>query len=118
MDPIQLEILNLLRTHAVGSANAMNADQIFNMLITLHIPVIHGRTQEHIRASVRSMIKDHGQLIGSKSGFGTNNGYYIINNRDEAIDTIMDLVGRSRSMLERVEALKHSWNIHNTTNQI
>lgn len=118
MDPVQLAILNLLQTKAVGSANAMNADLIFQTLKNQNVSVTQGRTQEHIRASVRSMIKDHGQLIGSNSGFGTNNGYYMISNKDEVINTIMDLERRSRSMLERVEALKRSWNVQNPTNRI
>ena len=113
MDPVQLETLKLLQTQAVGNANAINADQIFQMLRNQNISVTQGRTQENIRDSVRSMVKDHGQLIGS-----TNNGFYLISNRDEVIDTIMDLEGRSRSMLERVEALKRSCNVQNPTNRI
>jgi hypothetical protein len=64
------------------------------------------------------MIKNHGLLIGSNSGFGTNNGYSMISNKDELIDTIMDLVGRSRSMLEGVEALKQIWNTQNPHNKV
>ena len=116
MDQIQIAILNLLTAQPAGVA--MNVDAIFAALTAQHLPIIQGRTQEHVRASVRSMIKDHGQLIGSRSGFGGNNGYYLITSKDEAIETIMDLVDRSRSNLERVEALRIIWNNRNPGNTI
>jgi hypothetical protein len=118
MDQVQTAILSLLQQQAVGNANAMNVDQIYNALVAQNIPVIQGRTQEHVRTSVRSLVKAHGLLIGSKSGFGSNNGYYIINSKDEVIDTIMNLVGRSRSMLNRVDALKQTWNLNNPQNKL
>ena len=118
MNQVQLAILQLLQAQAVGSANAMTVDQIFQTLTNQNVPIILGRTQEHIRSSVRSMIKQHSQLIGSNSGFQGNNGYYIINSRDEVISTIMNLVGRSRSMLIRVEALRTLWNNQNPQNTI
>ena len=118
MDEVQLAILNLLQTQAIGSSNAMNADEIFNVLTSQNVSVMQGRTQEQIRAAVRSMIKDHAQLIGSNSGYGTNNGYFMINNKDEVFHTIMDPVLRSKGMLERVEALKTLWNNQNPTDKI
>jgi hypothetical protein len=118
MDPVQLAILDLLKKDAVGSANAMNVDKIFSILNSQNIPVIRGRTQEHVRASVRSLIKDHGQLIGSNSGFGKQNGYFMITNKSEVVETIEDLRERSQGMLERAEALKQLWNSQNPTNAI
>lgn len=118
MDQVQIAILNLLQTHAVGAAQAMNVDQIYNALISQSVPVMHGRTQEHVRTSVRKMIKEHNQLIGSKSGFGAGNGYYMINTKDEVVDTIMDLVKRSRSMLNRIESLRTEWNRQNPLNKL
>ena len=118
MNQVQQAILALLNVQAVGSANAMNSDSIFQALTAQNLPVFQGRTQEQVRAEIRSMINDHNQLIGSNSGFGPNNGYYIITNKDEVVDTIMDLVGRSRRMLERVEALRQTWNNQNPGNTI
>jgi hypothetical protein len=118
MNPLQQAILTYLQQHAVGRANAKNADTIFSVMVQQGLPVIAGRTQEHVRGAVRSMINDHAQLIGTESGFNPPNGYYIIQNKDEAIATIMDLVNRSKSMLDRVDALKDEWNRQNIGNTI
>lgn len=118
MNPLQLAILAYLQHNAVGKANAKKSDTIYNAMTQQGLPVIAGRTQEHVRAAVRSMIKDHNQLIGAESGFNPPNGYYIIQNKDEAISTIMDLVSRSKSMLDRVEVLKDEWNRLNPGNTI
>lgn len=118
MNPLQLAILAYLQQNALGIPNAKNSDTIYNAMVQQGLPVIAGRTQEHVRAAIRSMIKDHNQLIGTESGFNPPNGYYIIQNKDEAVSTIMDLVGRSKSMLDRVEALKDEWNRQNPTNTI
>jgi len=104
--------------NAVGSANAKNSDTIFNAMTQQGLPVVAGRTQEHVRSAIRSKINDHNQLIGTESGFNPPNGYYMIQNKDEAISTIMDLVGRSKSMLDRVTALRTEWNNKNQTNTI
>ena len=118
MNPLQLAILVYLQQHAVDMANAKNANTIFNIMTQQGLPVIAGRTKEHVRAAIRSMIKDHNQLIGTESGFNPPNGYYMIQNKDEAISTIMDLVGRSKSMLDRVDALRTEWNNQNPANTI
>lgn len=118
MNPLQVAILAYLQQNALGVANAKNSDTIYNAMVQQGLPVIAGRTQEHVRAAIRSMIKDHNQLIGTESGFNPPNGYYIIQNKDEAISTIMDLVGRSKSMLDRVQFLKDEWNSQNPTNTI
>ncbi|MBI5370835.1 MAG: hypothetical protein HZA79_02285 [Sphingobacteriales bacterium] len=118
MNPLQLAILAYLQQNALGIPNAKNSDTIYNAMVQQGLPVIAGRTQEHVRAAIRSMIKDHNQLIGTESGFNPPNGYYIIQNKDEAISTIMDLVGRSKSMHDRVEALKGEWNRQNPANTI
>lgn len=118
MNSLQQAILAYLQQNANGKANAKNADTIFSAMTQQGLPVIAGRTQEHVRAAVRSMIKDHAQLIGTESGFNPPNGYYIIQNKDEAIATIMDLVGRSKSMLDRVDALRAEWNRQHTGNTI
>jgi hypothetical protein len=118
MNPLQVAILAYLQQNALGVANAKNSDTIYNAMVQQGLPVIAGRTQEHVRAAIRSMIKDHNQLIGTESGFNPPNGYYIIQNKDEAISTIMDLVGRSKSMLDRVQVLKDEWNSQNPTNTI
>lgn len=118
MNPLQQAILIYLQQYAIGRANAKNSDTIYNAMLQQGLPVIAGRTQEHVRAAVRSMINDHSQLIGSESGFNPPNGYYIIQNKDEAINTIMDLVNRSKSMLDRVDALRNEWNNQNQGNTI
>ena len=118
MNPLQLAIPVYLRQNAIGRANAKNSDTIYNAMVQQGLPVISGRTQEYVRAAVRSIIKDHSQLIGSESGFNPPNGYYIIQNKDEAINTIMDLVNRSKSMLDRVDALRNEWNNQNQGNTI
>jgi hypothetical protein len=118
MNSLQLAILTYLKRHAVGRANAINADAIYNAMVQQGLPVIAGRTQEHVRASIRSMINDHAQLIGTESGFTPPNGYYMIQNKDEVISTILDLVGRSKSMLDRAAALRAEWNRQNPTNTI
>lgn len=110
MDEIQVKIFQYLNEYALGSPNAKNSDTIYQHLRGQGISVMEGRTQEQIRASIKSMIEQHNLLIGSNSGFGQQNGYYIINSRDEVIHTIMNLVKRSRSMLNRVEALRSLWN--------
>lgn len=118
MNLLQLAIFAYLQQNALGRGNAKNSDTIFTVMVQQGLPVIAGRTQEHVRAAIRSMIKDHSQLIGTESGFTPPNGYYIIQNKDEAIQTIMDLVGRSKSMLDRVHALRTEWNRQNPTNAI
>lgn len=118
MNPLQQAILLYLQQNAIGRANAKNADTIYNAMMQQRLPVMAGRTQEQVRAAIRSMIKDHHQLIGSESGFNPPNGYYAIQNKDEVISTIMDLVERSKSMLDRVEALKEEWNRQNPANTI
>jgi hypothetical protein len=118
MNPLQLAILAFLQENGVGRQNAINADAIFDAMVQQGLAVISGRTQEHIRDSVRSMIKDFGQLIGSESGFHHPNGYYIIQNRDEVISTIINLLRRSQSMLNRAESLRAESNMQNPTNTI
>lgn len=118
MNPLQQAILIYLQQNAIGRANAKNSDTIFTAMVQQGLPVMAGRTQEHVRSAVRSMIHDHSQLIGSESGFTPPNGYYMIQNKDEAIATIMDLVSRSKSMLDRVDALRSEWNNQNQTNTI
>lgn len=118
MNSLQKAILKYLEKNALGVPNAKNSDTIYNEMVQQGLPVIEGRTQEHVRAAIRSMIKDHSQLIGTKSGFNPPNGYYMIQNKDEVISTIMDLVGRSKSMHDRIEALKEEWNHQNPHNTI
>jgi hypothetical protein len=113
MDQIQQAILTLLNQSGVGKQSAMTADAIFAALTAQNLPVIQGRTQEHVRQSISSMVNDHGQLIGSG-----RTGYYIITSRDEVIDTIMDLVSRSRSNLDRGTRLRNEWNALNPNNII
>jgi hypothetical protein len=113
MDAIQQAILALLNLQALGKQHAMTADAIFAALTAQNLPVIQGRTQEHVRQSISSMVNDFGQLIGSG-----RTGYYIITSRDEVIDTIMDLVSRSRSNLDRANRLRNEWNALNAGSQI
>jgi hypothetical protein len=113
MDAIQLAILALLNQKAVGKQSSMTADKIFAELTTQNLPVIQGRTQEHVRQSISSMVNDFNQLIGSG-----RTGYYIITSRDETIDTIMDLVSRSKSNLDRADRLRTQWNLQHPNNQI
>lgn len=118
MNQIQTAILQLLQAQAMGRNSAINVDQIYTTLTAQNHPIIAGRTQEHVRQAVRSMVKNHNQLIGTRIGFAGRGGYYIITNRDEAIETIMDLVSRSHKMLERVQSLKSEWNSQNPDNRI
>lgn len=118
MDEIQIKIFEYLNTFALGSINAKNSDTIYHYLREQGILVMKGRTQEQIRASIKLMIEQHNLLIGSNSGFGQQNGYYIINSRDEVVSTIMNLIKGSRSMLNRVEALRSLWNNEHPTESI
>ena len=113
MNALQQAIFNLLSAQASGKQNALTSDQIFQALTQQNLPIIQGRTQEQIRGLIGDMVRTHVQLIGSG-----NTGYYIITNRDEVIDTIMDLVSRSHSNLERAERLRNEWNAQNAANQI
>jgi hypothetical protein len=108
MDAIQQAILALLKKRATGQNNAMTADAIFADLTAQNLPVIEGRTQEHIRWSISSMVNDLGQLIGSGK-----TGFYISTSRDEVIDTIENLKSRSKSNLDRANRLKSEWNTLN-----
>lgn len=113
MDQVQLAILRLLQSQAVGSTNAMSTTEIFNNLTQQNLPLFQGTNQDQIRSSVRSMINKHGQLIGTNSGFGPNNGYFMIETKEELLDTIKIFESRSQSMLERVDSLKLAWNTQN-----
>lgn len=118
MTPLQQAILAYLQQNAIGRANAKTADVICNEMIQQGQQIVAGRTQEEVRAAVRSMINDHSQLIGSQSGFNPPNGYYIIQNKNEILATIADLENRSQSMLARVVALRNEWNAQSPNDTI
>jgi hypothetical protein len=113
MDPVQQAILALLKKQALGQQNAIKSDAIFAALASQKLKVFEGRTQEHIREAIRSMVNDFDELIGSG-----NTGFYMISSQDEVIDTIEDLKSRSKGNLERANRLKKVWNSKNQKNQI
>jgi hypothetical protein len=112
MNPLEIAVLTYLQQHAQGKINAITADNIFAALSPT-LPILQGRTQEQIRQSIQALVNNYQHLIGSGS-----TGYYMINTRDEAISTIMDLVNRSKSNLDRAGVIQDQWNNANPQNQI
>ncbi len=88
----------------------IRADEICNRLLQ---PVDPGRTQETIRRCIRELVNAEDNLIGSSV-----KGYFKINSREKAEESISYLVSRIPDLQTRADNITQIWNQNNLNNQI
>jgi hypothetical protein len=104
------EIKDHINTIVTDSTGFITADEIYS---TLTNQVDPGRTQETIRKYIREMVNTGEYLIGS-----SNNGYFKITNRVQALKAIQYLESRIPDLQARVNRIRQNWNHNNPANTI